>query len=814
MHVFLVGVDLPSGKMLTMDHPLKPQLERLDVQQFVVRLAQADLPMDAIVLGPTVRESLQLAQQIAAVNKDVALLLLRFPHELAALKQAVSVTPILGPIVECWHFDDTHDWFPVLQMLLQRIQQRRQHRSMIAAANARIASFAPAPIYAAHYLDRLLEVAPIGVITLDSHGAIRAANVMAGTILSTPPAALHQQPLRTLFPASMQQALDDLLTETHASPHVPQHGMLERLGQDALPQFVEVHTAALHEGVGGPETLLIFQDVTPRIRAEQERAQAEATIRAQQEWFRVTLASIGDAVIASDPAGRVTFMNPIAETLTGWTLSEALGAPLEHIFHIVREDTYEVVENPVTKVLQTGTVVGVANHTLLIRRNGSPIPIDDSGAPIVDAQGTILGVVLVFRDVTERRRQEQVDHLLAMASRSLMQSLDYTNTMQQVVRLVVPMLADWCWLEMIHPDPSLPVVAWAGRDATIEGLLQELTDAPVLWRSVPSIVHLLHDGSVVQIPSHSDDSHIHVQALVNPTLTARMLMPQSLMLVPLRLQEELIGVLTLALITGQRSYGVTERKIAEALTEQATSAIVQARLYHETQAALQARDQFLSIASHELRTPLTSLLGYLELLYRRSRREQTLNARDQRALQVTIKQAQRLRSMVEMLLDLSRIQTGQLQIEPEPLDLCQLIKRIGTELQPMVDQHMLEVVTLTDELWIEGDALRLEQVVHNLVQNAVKYSAPGSRILIQVGQQEHYGYVAITDQGIGIPEHALPHLFQRFYRASNVDPLQISGLGIGLYVVKELVSLHGGHVSVESREGQGSTFTVWLPVGD
>lgn len=144
-----------------------------------------------------------------------------------------------------------------------------------------------------------------------------------------------------------------------------------------------------------------FQDITDRKRVAE-------VLREQQEWFAVTLASIGDAVITTDTNGLVTFLNPVAETMTGWKTHEARGQPLEKIFRIINEQTRQQAVNPVTKVLQHGVIVALANHTALIARDGREIAIEDSAAPIRDLRGNVAGVVMVFHEVTERRRAEAI----------------------------------------------------------------------------------------------------------------------------------------------------------------------------------------------------------------------------------------------------------------------------------------------------------------------------------------------------------------------------------------------------------------------
>jgi signal transduction histidine kinase len=231
----------------------------------------------------------------------------------------------------------------------------------------------------------------------------------------------------------------------------------------------------------------------------------------------------------------------------------------------------------------------------------------------------------------------------------------------------------------------------------------------------------------------------------------------------------------------------------------------------DAEAAVHVRDQFLSIAAHELRTPLTSLLGNAQLLQRRAVRDSTLNERNQQALRVIEQQAIRLKRLIDALLDISRIQNGQLLLSHKPLDLEALAQRMVHEVQPILHQHTIAFAGVGASLIVEGDELRLEQVLQNIIQNAIKYSPAGGAITVCVRAKNGHAYVSISDQGIGIPPESLHQLFQRFYRAENVEARHISGMGVGLYLVKEIVHLHGGTIEVSSTEGVGSTFTIRLP---
>ncbi|MFL5812550.1 MAG: CHASE domain-containing protein [Bdellovibrionia bacterium] len=254
-----------------------------------------------------------------------------------------------------------------------------------------------------------------------------------------------------------------------------------------------------------------------------------------------------------------------------------------------------------------------------------------------------------------------------------------------------------------------------------------------------------------------------------------------------------------------------EEKIAAGLAAQAAVAIDNARLYQRSREATAVRDEFLSICSHELKTPLTTL----KLQAQKNKRilakqnvltEQSVNS----LLNATEKQVDRLSRLVDDMLDVSRIVTGRLKVETESFELGALVREIVERLTPQIEAAGCRVkVEIVPSIVGEWDRLRIDQVVTNLITNAAKYG-PGKPVYVSVTEEAGEAKISIRDEGIGIaPEHHR-RIFERFERA--VEDSGISGLGLGLYITRQILEAHGGNIQVESQVGQGATFIVTLPI--
>jgi PAS domain S-box-containing protein len=563
-----------------------------------------------------------------------------------------------------------------------------------------------------------------------------------------------------------------------------------------------------------------------------EQVQARQHVEQLAAERAAILSQIVDGVIIADPAGRVTFINDAALRLHGATNEHALTAHEGLISQALTLDgqVSPPHELPLARAVFRDETV-VAAEWRIRRPDATEIIAQGSATPVVAEDGQRLGAVLVLRDITTQRMLEhQKDDLLAArdqalreveaaqwrlaflaeASTILVASLDYAATLTSVTRLAVPHLADWCIVHMRAEDGAISLFAATHVDASKADLVKELDQRYPLAADAeygyPKVMRTGKPELLVECPSFDsapDTGQLNLLREVGW---------RAQICVPLNAHGRTLGAITLVVAESGRHYEPDDLMLAGELAQRAALAVENARLYRAAQEAVRARDQFLLIASHELKTPLTSMLGYAQLIQRRTNRDGTLTERDRRALGVIIGQAERLNKLVITMLDLSRIETGQLSIERGRVNLSQLAQRVVAEVQPVLEQHTVTISTADEALIVEGDELRLEQVVQNLVANAIKYSPVSGPVYVQVEQRGAFVCVSVTDQGIGIPPESLPQLFQRFYRARNVDAEHVGGLGLGLYVVKEIVTLHGGWVDVVSREGVGSTFTIGLPL--
>ncbi len=491
------------------------------------------------------------------------------------------------------------------------------------------------------------------------------------------------------------------------------------------------------------------------------------------ETLRVTLASIDDAVITTDAEGRITYLNPVAETLTGWRQHEALGQPLGVVFRTLNEQTRAIDENPVARALREGVTVGLANQTTLIDRGGKELPIDDSATPILDEQGQVIGCGLVFRDVTARRWLERETAERLSGARLLAAIVESSND------------------AIISKSLDGIIQTWNAAAEQLFGYTAEQAVGRPISLIIPPdraeeeerIIERLRAGNRVDhfetVRVRSDGRAVHVSLTISPMLDEA---------------GRVVGASKFARdITAQKD---AEKRVYD--------------LMAELKAADRRKDEFLATLAHELRGPLAPLRSMLEVVARADAVDVLHQARATMERQLS-----HLVRLVDDLLDVSRITRNRLELRRERVELASVLQQALETCRPLAEsrQQRIDVSLPSAPVWLDGDPVRLVQVFANLLNNACKYGEAGGKVELRAEPQGSHVVVSVRDHGIGIPAEMLPRIFDMFTPADHTLERSQGGLGIGLSLVQHLVQRHGGSIAAHSAgPGQGSEFVVRLPI--
>ncbi|MEO8177900.1 MAG: ATP-binding protein [Deltaproteobacteria bacterium] len=422
-------------------------------------------------------------------------------------------------------------------------------------------------------------------------------------------------------------------------------------------------------------------------------------------------------------------------------------------------------------------------------------------------------------EAAERERGQAMLHFLADASTTLSESLDYPTTLARITRLAVPLLADWCFIDILdengavarvhvaHADPDDAAHARAlQRFPAASSQNQDNPPTKALLQGQPVLLQDVSDAQL-RASSHSEE-HLAVM---------RSLHIRSFMSVPLQARGRILGSISLATGKSKRRYGATDLAVATDLARRCSLAVDNARLYAQAQRAISARDQFLAIASHELKTPLTALQLQLYTLERKAgdiARDAGARKWLDSKLAVLRRQSVRLERLVDELLDVTALARGRLSVAPESLDLAELAQAVIGEFERSGElEHSRCSIELRAERPLLGcwDRHYLQQMLTYLLDNALKF-APGKAVVVELQRRGDAIRLSVSDRGCGIPLEHQARIFDRFERA--VPERQYGGLGLGLWLVRGIVEAMGGRISVDSVPDQGATFIVALPLAE
>ncbi len=505
--------------------------------------------------------------------------------------------------------------------------------------------------------------------------------------------------------------------------------------------------------------------------------QAEAEVRRQREWLQVTLRSIGDAVITTDAAGKVTSLNPVAEAMTGWKAEEALNRPLEEVFNIINQATRGPASHPVERVLKEGKVVGLANHTALISRDGTERAIDDSAAPIRDSQGRVLGVVMVFHDVTEKRRAAEALRESEERFRVAQELSPDGFTILRPVRDAQAEVVDFTW---VYENDAIARMNGTKPQAVLGRRLLELFPGHRETQFFKRYQQVAQTGQRCVF-----EEQYRGETLPKPSWFR-------------------IAVVPLGRDIAILAQDITKQKEFQAELE---------RLVAERTAKLQELvgdlEHFSYTVTHDMRAPLRAMQGFAWMMDEACAECPKHEAKD--FLRRIGTSAARMDLLITDALNYSR--TVRQELPLAPVDAAALLRGIldsYPELQPSKAQIRLE----GEIPLVMGNEAGLTQCFSNLLGNAVKFVKPGQRpeICLRAERREGWVRIWVEDNGIGIPEVMLSRVFDLFARGHHDE--QYEGTGIGLALVRKVMYQMGGKVGVESEEGKGSRFWLDLKPGD
>lgn len=530
-----------------------------------------------------------------------------------------------------------------------------------------------------------------------------------------------------------------------------------------------------------------------------------------REWIRV-LEVNPDGILVVDAAGVFTWANDAAirilnlqrdeilgrhSAAPGWPLRGVSGQPFGPELPFMRVLSSGVSEFDVELVLDS--VDGT--RTVLSMNLGS----------IGDDPVAVRGAIASFRDITQRKRAEEHQRLLAEAGRMLAGSLDYHRTLHSVANLAVPDFADWCVVDMVEPE-GIRRVATAHRDPGKAGELAELAERfpPHLSTDQP-VSEVLRTGEVVYIPLLSDAEVDRRAVSADHARLIRSLGGQSVIAAPLIARAEPMGAITF--VRTARRFEPDDLPFASELAGHAGLAIDNARLFEQAQESNRAKTTFISVMSHEFRTPLTTIVGYTELLATEVAGPLTEKQHEQLAR--IRASAWHLTQVIDEILTFSRGEAGRERVHRERVDLRELAAPVASLFDPAASAKdlALRVEVGTEPIVIHTDGQKVRQILFNLVSNAVKFTEKGE-VRVCLAEDGVYAVIEVVDTGIGIaPEHR-EKVFESFWQVGMGATRTAPGTGLGLTITRRLAHLLGGRVELDSEIGKGSVFRVFLPVGE
>lgn len=544
------------------------------------------------------------------------------------------------------------------------------------------------------------------------------------------------------------------------------------------------------------------RDDAARRAVEAELRRSEQRALQEQRKLHGIVSIAADAIICVDERREVVLYNEGAEQIFGWTAGELLGQRFDRLIPERFRQAHEAhLRRFAVDPVHARKVAARATPLLGLRKDGTEFHAE-AAISRLELDGRQLFTV-VLRDVSDDVRHLEEQTLLARVGEVLADSLDAQATIDRVCGLVAGSLGEMCGLDTIAEDGAVTRRRVVHADpAKAEFLQRRLGALPDRSASHP-LWQVIDTGKPVLLTQ----APAELAAEPGAPDRADALAVRSLMAVPLSARGRLIGVLTVASNHPDRRYGEGDLRLCEELARRIALALDNAHLYELARGALEAREHMLGVVAHDLRNPLSNILLVAQLFRRRGAPER----RSQKNVEAIRQSALRMNRLIEDLLDVRRLESGHLAIEPRQIPTHELIADVvATERRLAASAEVELSVELADDLpavWADRD--RMWQVLENLIGNAIKFSPPGSRVTVGAAPRDGRVVFRVADTGPGIPAEDLPRLFESFWQATKTDR---RGAGLGLSIAKGIVEAHGGSLWVESEVGRGTSFYFTMPL--
>ena len=538
-----------------------------------------------------------------------------------------------------------------------------------------------------------------------------------------------------------------------------------------------------------------------------ERKRLEENLRIAEAKSSGIVSISADAIISVDENQRIVLFNEGAEKIFGYSKAEAIGASMDFLIPERFRALHQEHAARFTAEPSTARRMGQRETPIFGRRkNGDEFPADAAISKL-DVGGKLM-MTVALRDITDQKRVENEQRFLAEVGAVLTSSLSYENTLTNIAQLVVRELADYCILDAVDDLGEISRLRVLSRDASNEWVCDLFRQVP-LDAHRPSLLSSIVEnrGTVVMRIQPSDSSKYFGEEFLRALRAADV---KSIMAVPLLANGELMGVIKLISSSGSRIYAATDVWLAEELAQIAALSIQNALLYRDAQRAIRTREDVIAIVSHDLGNPVASI----DLLVHSFRRLKRINADQVRDFAEQVQfSVDEMKVLIANLLDFARIESGTFSVAPSPNSLSEVVNpaidRIRTQAEAKCQSLDVDLTLTLPQVAV--DAYRIDQVISNLVGNAIKFTPREGSIRVSAHYQDQQIVVSVADTGPGIPEEDLARIFDRFWRAEGVKE---KGTGLGLAIAKGIVEAHGGTIWAESQLGHGSSFFFTLPLAE